>query len=112
MAAGTDSASIGTSFLGFLFEERATLAPTSIGAAIRTSEDGLAWTRVPESDLPDTGEESGEPMPVNVGGPGFIAVGHRQQARDLDPLVRTSEDGLTWTVAADEAQTLHGPEGR
>jgi hypothetical protein len=58
---------------------------------ILLSEDGVAWTAVPEAQLPDGGEGAFI-REVIRGGPGFVAVGWRRNNpgvadADIDPVV-------------------------
>ena len=69
----------------------------SAGAAVWTSVDGYAWTRVPHDPevFGDAGFESDWLMEsVTVGGPGLVAIGKADGAT----AVWTSPDGLTWTL--------------
>ena len=84
----------------------------SMRAAIWTSPDGLAWTRVPDAQLPDTGDEKVRLYEVTTGGPGLVAVGVRVSAEELDAAVWTSPDGETWSVATDLEEALRGQGGQ
>jgi hypothetical protein len=84
-------------------------------AAVWTSPDGLAWSRVPHDEAIFGGEGEQRMVSVTVGGPGLVAVGFDSPAampNDGEPpwqvegsaAVWTSPDGLTWTrVPHDEA---------
>lgn len=86
------------------------LGTRSWDAAVWTSPDGSAWTRVP-----DEGSVSGSRgrdvfvHAVTRGGPGVVAVGSEQhQDRCTRAVVWTSRDGLGWTRAPDDAAALRG----
>jgi hypothetical protein len=67
-------------------------------AAIWTSADGSAWTRVPDSAAFD----GATIRTVIAGGPGLIAMGnHYQDDGVFSPAVWTSTDGLAWTKEPD-----------
>ena len=79
-------------------------APTSSltwRAAIWTSADGLAWSRVPVERLPVPGEGNTRLFGVTTGGPGLVAVGVRTTLREVEPVVWTSANGETWTPATE-----------
>jgi hypothetical protein len=91
-------------------------------AAVWTSVDGLAWSRVPSDESVFGGEHDQSMSSVAVGGPGLVAVGadsfldvDRGQLTNYDDLISvaavwTSIDGLTWQrVPHDEA--ILGGEG-
>lgn len=73
-------------------------------AAVFTSPDGRAWSRVP-----DPGGVFGGPgwqgmHAVTAGGPGWVAAGYDDSGEDWNAAVWTSPDGVTWTrVPHDEA---------
>jgi hypothetical protein len=72
-------------------------------AAVWTSPDGIAWTRVPNAEV--FGDRLWQIMnAVTRGGPGLVAVGHDGAVNDYDAAVWTSTDGIIWTrVLPDEA---------
>ena len=79
-------------------------------AAVWTSRDGIAWSRVPHDDVVFGGEVGpifgGAQMnSVTVGGPGFVAVGSDGSPDGGgDAAVWTSVDGMKWSrVPHDEA---------
>jgi len=65
-------------------------------AAVWTSPDGLAWTRVGREDDAFAGEGAQAMYAVAAGGPGFVAVGDSQANGDSDAAVWVSTDGVTW----------------
>jgi hypothetical protein len=72
-------------------------------AAVWTSPDGIAWSRVPHNDAVFGGEGSQEMVSVTAGGPGLVAVGYRfdEPGRPgVYPGVWTSPDGLTWSTVS------------
>ncbi|MGI9646955.1 MAG: hypothetical protein ACR2OI_00385 [Acidimicrobiia bacterium] len=70
-------------------------------AAVWTSPDGIAWSRVPHDESIFGGAVGAATMNgVTLGGPGLVAVG----SDGLDAAVWTSVDGITWSrVPHDEA---------
>ena len=73
-------------------------------AAVWTSPDGIAWSRVPHDEATFGGERGQEISSVTVGGPGLVAVGWAAPGDDHDGAVWTSPDGITWSrVPHDEA---------
>ena len=86
----------------------------NIDAAVWTSADGIAWTKVPpdESSLGGAGEQS--MWGVARGGPGLVAVGwdgtDTGDAGVGDAAVWTSEDGISWVRVPHDA-TVFGGEG-
>jgi hypothetical protein len=69
-------------------------------AAVWTSVDGLAWSRVAHDNGADL---RGTMRSVTAGGPGRIAVG---------AAVWTSPDGLTWSLAANGGEAEPGTYSR
>ena len=74
---------------------------TDMDAAVWTSVDGLAWSRVPHSEAVFGGAGDPERNPamlsVTAGGPGLVAVGtDRADFLETTP-AWTSADGITWT---------------
>jgi molecular chaperone DnaK len=73
-------------------------------AAVWTSSDGFAWTRVAHDEAVFGGTGDQEMESVAAAGSGLVAVGWDGSGGDQDAAVWTSFDGLTWTrVAHDEA---------
>ena len=67
-------------------------------AAVWTSVDGVAWSRVPHDEAVFGGAAMSD---VIAGGPGLVAVGGSAES---DAVVWTSVDGFTWSrVPHDEA---------
>ena len=79
-------------------------------AAVWTSPDGIAWSRVPHDEAVFGGGGEGQLMQsVTVGGPGFVAVGQDH----VTAAVWTSPDGITWSqVPHDEAVFGGGGPGQ
>ena len=78
----------------------------SVAAAVWTSTDGLAWSRVPHDEGIFGGPSEQSMASVTVGGPGLVAVGRtsaelpnlgRGRSERFDAAVWTSPDGLIWT---------------
>jgi hypothetical protein len=67
-------------------------------AAVWTSPDGLAWTRVPHDETVFGGSGRQSMVSAVAGGPGLVAVGNDYSEDDWenDAAVWTSPDGLTW----------------
>jgi hypothetical protein len=61
-------------------------------AAVWTSVDGIAWSRVPNDESVFGGMDNPSMVSVTAGGPGLVAVGVGTSA-----LAWTSVDGLTWS---------------
>ena len=71
-------------------------------AAVWTSRDGAAWSRVPHHEAVFGGEGYQLMFGVTAGGPGVVAVGADDSGGDA--AVWTSVDGLIWTrIHHDEA---------
>jgi len=66
-------------------------------AAVWTSGDGLAWTRVPHDEGVFGGYCHQAMWDVVVGGPGLVAVGSDCSHGDRDAAVWVSADGLAWS---------------
>jgi hypothetical protein len=71
-------------------------------AAVWTSTDGTAWSRVPHDPEVFSGTSGLRLMrDVTVGGPGLVAVGYGVDEPDrpgpLNPVVWVSEDGYEWS---------------
>jgi len=67
-------------------------------AAVWTSPDGVAWSRVPHDEALFGGENDQEIFGVIAAGPGLVAVG----ADDDSPAVWVSPDGLSWEKLASD----------
>jgi hypothetical protein len=79
-------------------------AGSDFDAAVRTSPDGVTWSRVPRDNAVFGGAGNQEMRSVTVGGPGLVAVGVDGPGDDQDAAVWTSPDGVTWSrVPYDEA---------
>ncbi len=82
---------------------------TSDQAAVWTSPDGFTWSRVPENEAVFGGGEGVDYTAMNsvtAGGPGLVAVGidGHPHGENVNPVVWTSPDGITWSrVPYDEA---------
>lgn len=76
--------------------------------AVWTSRDGTGWSRVPDPDGIFGGPGSQQIHHVVVGGPGLVAVGVVDYAREV---VWTSPDGLTWTREPPGSIVFRGPGG-
>jgi hypothetical protein len=75
-------------------------------AAVWTSPDGFAWSRVPHDEAVFGGAGEQRMLSVTGGGPGLVAVGYDwpNDADLVDAAVWTSPDGFTWSrVPHDEA---------
>lgn len=79
-------------------------------AAVWTSIDGLAWSRVEHDDEVFGGEGRQWMAGVSVGGPGLVAVGFDESEQAA--AVWTSEDGLGWTRVAHDPQALAGSDSQ
>jgi hypothetical protein len=81
-------------------------------AAVWTSSDGHAWTRVDDSSVFDVGTYPagrwGEMTDVTAGGPGLIAVGREARDSGQRAVVWTSPDGSTWTRLPNSSDFDHG----
>jgi hypothetical protein len=72
-------------------------------AAVWTSTDGRAWTRVPNDDGVFGSDRWTSMRGVTQGGPGLVAVGIEYLPTEVGVgVVWTSTDGLAWTRVADE----------
>jgi len=89
-------------------------------AAVWTSVDGVAWSRVPHDESVFGGTLSQEMNSVTVGGPGLVAVGwdgghdHVDGGgiEDFDAAVWTSADGLTWSRVPADDSVFGGPDNQ
>jgi hypothetical protein len=89
-----------------------TTATTTSVPATTTVVDQIAgvWARVPHDETVFGGEGWPTMESVAVGGPGLVAVGYFGPSDDIDAVVWTSPDGVTWSrVPHDE--TIFGGEG-
>jgi hypothetical protein len=66
-------------------------------AAVWTSTDGLAWSRVPHDEAALGGPNDQAMRSVVAGGPGLVAVGWDASGGDWQAAVWTSSDGLVWS---------------
>ena len=75
-----------------------------LDAAVWTSPDGIAWSRVPDDDTALGGAGGQSMLSVTVGGPGLVAVGSEASSVNgfSDAAVWTSVDGITWTRVPDD----------
>jgi len=78
-------------------------------AAVWTSVDGIAWTRVPHSEAVFGGPANQDMSAVVAGGPGLVAVGEDFYGGDVDAAVWTSVDGMTWTRVPHNESVFGGP---
>lgn len=77
-------------------------------AAVWTSVDGVAWSRVPHDE-----EVFGDAFMTSItaGGPGLVAVGQTDGVgTDGDAVVWTSVDGITWSRVRDDEEVFGGPQ--
>ena len=77
--------------------------PGTDGAAVWTSVDGIAWSRVPYDEATFGGADM---RSVTAGGPGLVAVGWdgHPHGGESNAVVWTSPDGIAWSrVPHDEA---------
>ncbi len=77
-------------------------------AAVWTSQDGLVWSRVVDTDGALAGSGDQAMVSVAPGGPGFVAVGREKPESDLDSVVWVSPDGASWT-RIDTGDVFGGP---
>lgn len=66
-------------------------------AAVWTSADGIAWSRVPHNEEIFFGDTGAGMSSITVGGPGLVAVGWQGPHYDRSAAVWTSPDGITWS---------------
>lgn len=76
------------------------------GAAVWTSPDGVAWSRVPDDESVLGARDV--LISVIAGGPGFVAVGAYDADSDRDAAVWVSSDGVTWSRIAHDADVFGG----
>jgi hypothetical protein len=79
-------------------------------AAVWTSADGLAWSRVPGDETTLGGEGDQDMAAVVAGGPGLVAVGAEYLGEDWDAAVWTSADGLAWSRVPHDEGLFGGPD--
>ncbi len=79
-------------------------------AAVWTSIDGLAWSRVAHDEEVFGGSGRQWMAGVSVGGPGLVAVGFDEAEQAA--AVWTSEDGLSWSRVAHDPQALGGSDSQ
>ena len=77
-------------------------------AAVWTSSDGLAWSRVAADAAVFGGAADQSMQAVAVGGAGLVAVGFDFAGGDQDGAVWTSPDGLVWSRVSVEEAALGG----
>jgi hypothetical protein len=79
-------------------------------AAVWTSTDARTWTRLPHHEaILGAGEAGGAEMTsVEAYGQGFIAGGFQQSSGDMDAVVWTSPNGLTWERVTSEEPVFGG----
>jgi hypothetical protein len=66
-------------------------------AAVWTSGDGVAWSRVLADAAVFGGAADQSMQAVTIGGPGLVAVGFDFAGGDQDGAVWSSADGLVWS---------------
>jgi hypothetical protein len=64
---------------------------------VRTSPDGITWSRVPHYEAIFGGETGAWMSSVTAGGPGLVAVGSQWSLGVSTAAVWTSPDGITWS---------------
>jgi hypothetical protein len=79
-----------------------------VDAAVWTSQDGLVWSRVVDTDGALAGSGDQAMVSVAPGGPGFVAVGRGKPESDFDSVVWLSPDGASWT-RIDTGDVFGGP---
>jgi len=81
-------------------------------AAVWTSPDGLAWSRVAHDEEVFGGSGMQLMAAVAAGGPGLVAVGGDSSGDDVDVAVWVSSDGVTWSRVAQDEEALVGPDNQ
>ncbi len=76
-------------------------------AAVWTSIDGIAWTRIPHDETVFGTGGNKLMLSVTAGGPGLVAVGAQSPGGPFETPVWTSPDGFTWTRVPDDV-TVRG----
>jgi hypothetical protein len=96
---------------GHLDAEDDLMDPFANDAAVWTSTNGFAWTRVAHDEAVFGGDGGQRMLSVTVGGPGLVAVGSEDgDPTGSDAAVWISDDGVTWSrVPHDE--TVFGGSG-
>ncbi|NIA25677.1 MAG: hypothetical protein GWP04_08925 [Gammaproteobacteria bacterium] len=81
-----------------------------LDAAVWTSSDGVAWSRVVGDDAALGGEGFEQMLSVTAGGPGLVAVGSVMSSLDgsRDAAAWASPDGVTWTRVRGNDAALGG----
>jgi len=79
-----------------------------VDAAVWTSVDGIAWSRVPHDEAVFGGAHEQWMNSVTAGGPGLVAVGSVGSEGDADAAVWTSVDGTTWSRVPDDEAVFGG----
>jgi hypothetical protein len=77
----------------------------ALGAAVWTSTDGIAWSRVPDDAAIVRAADLNS---VVAGGPGFVAVGSDRSGA----AVWTSPDGVTWSRVPHDEEIFGGIYGQ
>ena len=81
-----------------------------LDAAVWTSPDGLAWSRVAHDEGVFGGPSTQFMRAVAPAGPGLVAVGGDIPGDDVDVAVWVSPDGLAWSRVAQDQEGLGGPD--
>jgi hypothetical protein len=78
-------------------------------AAVWTSPDGLAWSRVPHDAAVFGGDDSQKIMSVTASEFGFVGVGFDRSGGDFaDAAVWTSPDGVVWSRVPHDEEVFGG----
>jgi hypothetical protein len=94
----------------------ATSVAWGIDATVWISADGITWTRAPHDDAVFSGVYAAFMNDIAVGGPGFVAVGidspieSDPPSADIDTMVWTSVDGITWARVPHDPVLFGGPD--
>ena len=75
-------------------------------AAVWTSIDGIAWTRVPHTPVFAAVGRNVVIWDVTAAGPGLVAVGAEEGVGGIRAAVWTSPDGLAWSRMSPEASAF------
>ena len=75
-------------------------------AAVWTSIDGIAWTRVPHAQVFAAEGRNVVMWGVSTGGPGLVAVGAEEGSGGTRAAVWTSSDGLAWSRVSSETSVF------
>ena len=78
----------------------------STAAAVWTSVDGMAWTRVPHVSVFAAEGRNLVIWDVTAAGPGLVAVGAEEWSGGTRAAVWTSPDGLTWSRVSPDASAF------